>query len=242
MSPQWCPGSSRLRQPKPEFFTCPNCGEEVEIWSDEGLRACSSCGKEVFRMGMQSCLDWCKFAKECVGEEKYKQYGELKATVRKEALVRAMEDYFDGDARRVQHAKRVMTHAERILAEEEGADPNVVLAAAVLHDIGIKNAEERHGTSAARHQETEGPPVARDILLRLEYPEPFIEEVCDIIGHHHHPREQETPNFKVVYDADLLTNTEEARSAQSGEAAQQAADGFLTAAGARIDRASAVQE
>ena len=84
--------------------------------------------------------------------------------------------------------------------------------------------------------------MARDILLRLEYPEPFIEEVCDIIGHHHHPREQETPNFKVVYDADLLTNTEEARSAQSGEAAQQAADGFLTAAGARIDRASAVQE
>ncbi|MGD9335132.1 MAG: phosphohydrolase, partial [Desulfobacterales bacterium] len=27
--------------------------------------------------------------------------------------------------------------------------------------------------------------------------------------HHHHPRPEETLNFKVVYDADLITNLEE---------------------------------
>ena len=29
------------------------------------------------------------------------------------------------------------------------------------------------------------------------------------MGHHHHPREEETTNFKVLYDADLIVNLEE---------------------------------
>ena len=37
----------------------------------------------------------------------------------------------------------------------------------------------------------------------------MIEEVADIIGHHHHPRTEETVNFKVLYDADLIANLEE---------------------------------
>ena len=37
----------------------------------------------------------------------------------------------------------------------------------------------------------------------------MIEEVCDIVGHHHHPRADDTTNFKVVYDADLIENLDE---------------------------------
>jgi hypothetical protein len=33
--------------------------------------------------------------------------------------------------------------------------------------------------------------------------------VCDIVGHHHHPRPEESTNFKCLYDADLITNLEE---------------------------------
>jgi hypothetical protein len=33
--------------------------------------------------------------------------------------------------------------------------------------------------------------------------------VCDIIGHHHHPRNEETLNFKILYDADLIENLKE---------------------------------
>ncbi len=39
----------------------------------------------------------------------------------------------------------------------------------------------------------------------------MIDEVCDIIGHHHTPRPCETDNFKVVYDADLIVDLEDAR-------------------------------
>jgi hemerythrin superfamily protein len=69
--------------------------------------------------------------------------------------------------------------------------------------------KKKHNSSAARYQEEEGPPVAREILERLGAREELIEEVCDIVGHHHHPREEETLNFKVIYDADLITNVEE---------------------------------
>ena len=37
----------------------------------------------------------------------------------------------------------------------------------------------------------------------------MIDEVCDIIGHHHTPRSEETVNFKVMYDADLIVNLDE---------------------------------
>ncbi len=180
----------------------------MEIWSDEATGLCPSCSKPVIRASTQSCVDWCKFAKECLGEDKYKKYGAMKAALRRAALIGATETYFGADHKRIEHAKKVVSYAELILAKEREADPNVVIAAAALHDIGIKNAEERYGSSEAAYQEQEGPPVARGILLDLGYPEEFIREVCDIIGHHHHPRPGETINFKVVYDADLLTNSE----------------------------------
>ena len=43
-------------------------------------------------------------------------------------------------------------------------------------------------------------------MIKLGAKEELIEEVCDIIGHHHSPREEETINFKVLYDADLIVN------------------------------------
>lgn len=48
-----------------------------------------------------------------------------------------------------------------------------------------------------------------EILTKLGAPPDIIEEVCDIVGHHHHPRPEETLNFKVVYDADQIANLEE---------------------------------
>jgi len=37
----------------------------------------------------------------------------------------------------------------------------------------------------------------------------MIEEVCNIIGHHHDPNSEETINFRIVYDADQIVNMEE---------------------------------
>jgi transcription elongation factor Elf1 len=70
----YCPGSMRIKEPMPEFFTCPDCGEEVEIWTHERTRKCSSCGKSVFReINSAWCVQWCQYAKECIGAEQYEE-------------------------------------------------------------------------------------------------------------------------------------------------------------------------
>ena len=38
-----CPGAKMIRQPKPEMFDCPQCGSEVEIWTDELKGVCPQC-------------------------------------------------------------------------------------------------------------------------------------------------------------------------------------------------------
>ena len=123
----------------------------------------------------------------------------------RDSLIAEMKDYFGEDRRRISHALRVTSFAEEILLEEEG-DEDVVIAAAILHDIGIPVAEEKYGSSARHYQEIEGPIIAREILRKHGFEEPFIEKVCEIIGNHHSPRKVNTLNFKIVYDADLLVN------------------------------------
>ncbi|MBI4837551.1 MAG: hypothetical protein HY806_00025 [Nitrospirae bacterium] len=68
-----CPGSSEIKQPKPEDIKCRHCGKTVEIWTDEVEIKCKHCGKTITRALGPTCLERCAFAKECVGEEKYKR-------------------------------------------------------------------------------------------------------------------------------------------------------------------------
>ncbi len=68
-----CPGSRTIREPIPEFIDCPDCGREVEIWTDELKATCSACGGKVLRAQQASCIDWCPHAKECVGPEVFER-------------------------------------------------------------------------------------------------------------------------------------------------------------------------
>ena len=121
------------------------------------------------------------------------------------ALIAAMEAYFGEDRKRITHAHRVTRHAEELLKREKGDYP-VVVGAAVLHDIGIHQAERKHGSTGGKYQEIEGPPIARGILTGLGFEPNQIEEICEIIAHHHSPGKVDTSNFKILYDADWLVN------------------------------------
>ena len=93
----------------------------------------------------------------------------------------------------------------------------MAVAAALLHDIGIKAAERKHGSSAARYQEIEGPPVARRILYQVGFNAKDIEHVCAIVGSHHSGGKIDTIEFRAVWDADHLVNWIEARRRPSGD-------------------------
>ena len=67
--------------------------------------------------------------------------------------------YDAGDARRVQHFMKVYAFC-RLLGRSEGLgeeEQNILEAAALLHDIGIHEAERKHGSSGGKWQELEGP-------------------------------------------------------------------------------------
>lgn len=62
---QKCPGQDR-RNLRVEVVDCPQCGYRVEIFSDEIKVKCPKCRQPVMRKRLPSCIDWCRFAKDCM--------------------------------------------------------------------------------------------------------------------------------------------------------------------------------
>jgi ribosomal protein S27AE len=67
-----CPGASNIRTPTIELKTCPQCSTEIEMFSSDMQMNCPKCGFTVYN-DLESCIQWCKYAKECVGEEVYER-------------------------------------------------------------------------------------------------------------------------------------------------------------------------
>jgi hypothetical protein len=205
-----CPGQdSRYWKPGAIFDEkCPKCNSIVEFFKDDTARKCGKCGHRFANPKMDfGCASYCQFAEECVGDLPPEAVAQREDLL-KDRIAIEMKRYFRTDFKRIGHATRVARHAEKIGKKELG-NLSVILGASYLHDIGIHEAERKHGSTKAKYQEKEGPDIARSIMIKLGAKEELIEEVCDIIGHHHHPRTEETANFKVVYDSDLIANLEE---------------------------------
>jgi hypothetical protein len=152
------------------------------------------------------CAQWCSYAKECLGFDP-KSVSDAQSSQESIAdkLIRAMKAEFGTDQARISHALRVLDHAEHIMHHEK-ATPKIVIAAALLHDIGIQEAERKHGSSGARYQELEGPPIARRVLESLDFEEAEIDHICRIVGSHHSAGDIDTVEFRTIWDADLIVN------------------------------------
>lgn len=124
-------------------------------------------------------------------------------------LMRSLVDYFGNDHRRIEHALRVLHHAETVMMRRPECDPDIVIAVALLHDVGIKVSEEKHGYNNGRTQEEYGPPVAAQLLERIGFPGEKIEVVKRIIGNHHSPARYDYPELAVLKEADLIVNRDD---------------------------------
>jgi len=125
-----------------------------------------------------------------------------------ERVCRAMEGYFGSDIRRITHAHDVKNHAANLLCYID-ADPVLTIAAAYLHDIGIPESERKYGRCDGKSQEIEGPPVARMLLAGIGADTRLIDSVCELVGHHHTPNAIDSPEFRILWDADALVNLAE---------------------------------
>jgi HD superfamily phosphodiesterase len=229
-----CPGQDR-RYFKPEDvyeLACEGCGRAVEFFKDDAVRRCPQCGRRMVNPKVsQGCAQWCSHARECLGYDPKAAggAGEAGASLA-DRLIEAVKFEFGTDQKRITHALLVLEHAEAIL-RQEGGDPRVVVAAALLHDIGIQVAERQYGSAAGRYQEIAGPPIARRILEKLGFDEATIVRTCEIIAHHH-SKGIDSIEFRILWDADNLINLQrELAEADADRRRTIAEDIFLTKTG-----------
>ena len=227
-----CPGQDqRFWKPEDIFeVQCPECGKNVEFFKDEPKLKCRNCGQIVINPKIDlGCAEWCQYAAQCMGVDEVKN---LK--VIREKLISQMNNVFDNDQKRIEHALAVLDYAEQI-QNAEGGDPLIVRAAAILHDIGIHEAENKYGSAAGKYQEIEGPPIAREILIKEDISAEAIEHICKIIANHHSDKEIDTIEFRIVWDADQIVNLRADSSGVSNEKLQEIIDKrFKTDEGRRI--------
>lgn len=105
----------------------------------------------------------------------------------------------------------------KILAEEEGGDPEIILTALVLHDIGWSLVDfddflmspifEKQGTQSVQDHMIQSASLARRILNELNYPPDKKELVLRIITHHDRPEaigSMPEVEATLVFEADRL--------------------------------------
>lgn len=132
----------------------------------------------------------------------------------RDELIDEMKNVFGDDQKRINHALAVLNYAEQIQAVE-GGDPVVIKAAAILHDIGIHQAERKYGSAAGNYQEIEGPSIAENILAKYDLDGKTIDHICRIIANHHSAKNIDTTEFRIIWDADWLVNISDELSGKS---------------------------
>ena len=86
-----------------------------------------------------------------------------------------MIEYYSGDVKRIQHFMKVHSFA-KLISEMEQLDKNIIELieiTALVHDIGIKSAEEKYNSNSGKYQEIEGPPIAEKMLPK-SFPTTYI--------------------------------------------------------------------
>jgi len=66
-----CPGAANIKgAPTLKIKICPECGTEIELFSVDTQAKCEKCGFIAYN-DMLHCIAWCRYARECVGDEIY---------------------------------------------------------------------------------------------------------------------------------------------------------------------------
>ena len=123
-------------------------------------------------------------------------------------LIKAMVRYERGCPQRVQHFLKVHAFAE-LIGRSEGLDQRtmeILEAASIVHDIGIRPSLAKYDSCAGKYQEKEGPAEAERMLNDLEADKELIERVKYLVGHHHTYSNVDGADYRILIEADFLVN------------------------------------
>ena len=127
---------------------------------------------------------------------------------KQDLLYQNMTAFYRGDPARIQHFVKVHSFAAYIGRQEGLSDAlqAVLEAAALVHDIGIRPAEEKYGSCAGPLQEKEGPPLADKMLTEAGYSREAIDRVCYLVSRPHTYTGVDGPDYRILLEADFLVN------------------------------------
>lgn len=130
------------------------------------------------------------------------------------ALYNAMISYMAGDADRIKHFAKVHDYSSLIgTMEHLDAHTQFILeAAALMHDIGIREGERLYGRNDGQIQEQLGPAEAERLLDGLGFEKEDIKRICYLIGHHHTYHSIDGTDYQILVEADFLVNLQEENS------------------------------
>jgi hypothetical protein len=116
--------------------------------------------------------------------------------------------YSGNDVKRINHFLKVYSFAHYIGIKENCNSElqTIIDIAALLHDIGIHEAERKHNSNAGNWQEIEGPIVAKKLLSNINLDNNIQERVLYLIGHHHTYNDIDGIDFQILVEADFLVN------------------------------------
>ena len=123
-------------------------------------------------------------------------------------LTLEMTRFYQGDPKRIQHFLKVHSFA-KLIGEGESLDEETLFtleAAALVHDIGIKPAEDKYGSCEGKLQEQEGPAPAGEMLTALGFEQKIIDRVCYLVSHHHTFDSVDGLDYRILLEADMLVN------------------------------------
>ena len=85
---------------------------------------------------VMSCLDWCAYGKDCVGEETYNKYQQNRAVGIRETLLKEMKKQLAGQRELISRTLETLGELEKFLLKEEG-DWHILVPACILKDLEI---------------------------------------------------------------------------------------------------------
>ena len=123
-------------------------------------------------------------------------------------LYRKMIEFYRGDPARIQHFVKVHSFA-KLIGEEEHLEEKtlyILEAAAYVHAIGIRPAEQKYGHENGKLQEQEGPAEAEKMMKSLGFEQDVIDRVSYLVGHHHTYTNINGMDYQILVEADFLVN------------------------------------
>ena len=132
------------------------------------------------------------------------------------SILKKMLDASEGSIHDIDHFLRVWAYAKTIgELENIGEDTQFILeAAALVHDIACPSLRARFGCCDGKLQETEGMPMARELLAEFDIPSDKLDRIVFLVGHHHTLTGIDGIDYQILIESDAIANLSEGNASK----------------------------